>query len=81
MKTYWRSELQLHAFLTSALDGGEWSASRPGRFTPTERATVTHWIRGWVSTRACLDETKLKTSNMYYEVFSSWTDEGTGNCN
>jgi hypothetical protein len=23
-------------FLTSALDGGEWSASRPGRFTPGE---------------------------------------------
>jgi len=21
--------------LTSALDGGEWSASRPGRFTPS----------------------------------------------
>jgi hypothetical protein len=24
----------LHAFLTSALDGGEWSASRPGHFPP-----------------------------------------------
>jgi hypothetical protein len=34
MKTYWGVEVQLHAFLTSALDGGEWSASRPGRFTP-----------------------------------------------
>jgi hypothetical protein len=30
--------------LTSALDGSEWSASRPGRFTPTERAPGTHWI-------------------------------------
>jgi hypothetical protein len=30
--------------LTSALDGGEWSASRPGHFTPTERAPGTHWI-------------------------------------
>jgi hypothetical protein len=27
-------KLQLHAFLTSTLDGGEWSASRRGRFTP-----------------------------------------------
>jgi hypothetical protein len=27
----------LHAFLTSALDGGELSASRLGRFTPGER--------------------------------------------
>jgi hypothetical protein len=24
----------IHAFLTSALVGGEWSASRPGRFIP-----------------------------------------------
>jgi len=27
-------EVQLHAFLTSELDGGEWSASRSERFTP-----------------------------------------------
>jgi hypothetical protein len=41
--------------LTSALDGGEWSASRPGRFTPRERAPDTHWIAGWVGPRAILD--------------------------
>jgi hypothetical protein len=41
--------------LTSALDGGEWSASRPGRFTPRERASGTHWIRGWVGPRAVLE--------------------------
>jgi hypothetical protein len=35
-------------FLTSALDGGEWSASCPCRFTRMERATDTHWIGGWV---------------------------------
>jgi hypothetical protein len=28
------------SFLTSALDGGEWSASRPGRFYPRERTPV-----------------------------------------
>jgi hypothetical protein len=33
--------------VTSALDGGEWSASRPGRFTPRERALGTHWIGDW----------------------------------
>ena len=27
-------ELQLYTFLTSALDGGEWLASRPGGCTP-----------------------------------------------
>jgi hypothetical protein len=41
--------------LTLALDGGEWSASRPGRFTPRERAPGIHWIGGWVSPRAILD--------------------------
>jgi hypothetical protein len=34
MKTYERVEAQLNSFLTSALDAGEWSASRPGSFTP-----------------------------------------------
>jgi len=38
--------------LTSAVDGGECSASSPRRFTPTVRAPVTHWIEGWVSPRA-----------------------------
>jgi hypothetical protein len=41
--------------LTSGLDGGEWSASRPGRFTLRERAPVTHCIGGWVGPRAVLD--------------------------
>jgi hypothetical protein len=34
--------------LTSVLGGGEWSDSRPGRFTPRDRAPGTHWIGGWV---------------------------------
>jgi hypothetical protein len=55
MKTYWGVEVYLHAFLTSALDGGEWSTSRHGRFTPRERALGTHWIGGWVGPRAVLD--------------------------
>jgi len=41
--------------LTPALDGCVWSASRPGLFTPAERAPSTHWIGGWVGTRAVLD--------------------------
>jgi hypothetical protein len=32
-----------HIF-TSALDGGEWSASCPGCLNPRERAPGTHWI-------------------------------------
>jgi hypothetical protein len=47
MKVYWGSGgIELHAFLALALDGGEWSASRPDCFTPRERATGTHWMGG-----------------------------------
>jgi hypothetical protein len=42
-------------FLTSALDGGEWSASRPSHFTPRERTPGTHWTGSWVGPRASLD--------------------------
>jgi hypothetical protein len=45
-----------YSFSTSALDGGEWSASRPScAFTPRERTPGTHWTGGWVSPRASLD--------------------------
>jgi len=47
----WR--YKLHAFLTSALDGGEWSASRPGHFTLREKAPGTHWIGGWLRSFGC----------------------------
>jgi hypothetical protein len=55
MKAYWGSGGIAPRTLTSAIDGGEWSASRPGRFTPRERAPGTHWIGVWVSPRAVLD--------------------------
>jgi hypothetical protein len=44
-----------YSFLTSALDGGEWSASRtlpPGKEPPVP---ITHWIGVWVGPRAGLD--------------------------
>jgi hypothetical protein len=52
MKTYGGVDVYILIFLTSALVGGEWSASRPGRFTPREGALGTHWIRGWVDLTA-----------------------------
>jgi len=45
-------EVYLQTFLTSALDEGQGSASRVGRFTPGERATDAHWIGGWVCHQA-----------------------------
>jgi hypothetical protein len=44
--------------LTSALNGGELSASCPGHFTPRERAPGSDCMGGWVGPRAVLD---LKT--------------------
>jgi hypothetical protein len=46
--------------LTSALAGGQWSASRPGSFTPGERYPGTHWIGGWVGRRAGLDDVEKR---------------------
>jgi hypothetical protein len=45
-----------YSFLTSALDGGEWSASRSGRFNSREITPGTHWTGSWVGSRAGLDE-------------------------
>jgi hypothetical protein len=53
MKT-WGSGGIAPPFLTSALDGGEWSASRPCCFIPGERAPSTHSIGGWVGPRVGL---------------------------
>jgi hypothetical protein len=40
MKAYGVLDVQIHIFLTSALVGGEWSASRPGGFTPGKEPLV-----------------------------------------
>jgi len=48
--------------MTLALDVGEWSASRPGRFTPRKRAPGIHWAGGWVGPRTILDEVMMRKS-------------------
>jgi len=53
-------EVQLHTFLTLALDEGECSVSCPSHFNLRERALGTHWIGGWVGPRASLDMAKRK---------------------
>jgi hypothetical protein len=55
--------------LTSALDGGEWSASLPGRFTSRELAPGILWIGGWMGPRAVLDAVVVRN-------FPSQTCEG-----
>jgi hypothetical protein len=43
------------SFLTSALDGGEWLASLPCRFTPGKKVSGAHWIGDWMAPRRGLD--------------------------
>jgi hypothetical protein len=49
--------VQLHASLTSALDGSEWQASLPGRFN-----SGMNLIGGWVGFRTGLDEVSDRES-------------------
>jgi hypothetical protein len=51
-----------YIFLISTLDGGEWSASCPGCFNSS-----THWIRGYLGLRACLDNEEKKISCPFLE--------------
>lgn len=43
-KTYGGVKAKLHIFWISALNVGEWQASRPGRFTPDEGTPGAHWV-------------------------------------
>jgi hypothetical protein len=63
MKACGGVDVYIHIFLTSALAGGEWSASRPGRFTPGERALGTLETSGTVVIKFNIVE--------FYEMFSS----------
>jgi hypothetical protein len=59
MKMYGGVDVRTHVFLNSALVG-EWSSSRPGRFTPGEGAPGTCWTGGWVGPRAGVDEVEKR---------------------
>jgi hypothetical protein len=56
MKAYGGVDVKIQIFLTSALVGGEWSASYPGHFT-----RGTHWRGGWVNPRAGLNNVGKRT--------------------
>lgn len=42
------------SFLTSALDGSEWSASHPGHALPVWKDPGNHWAVGWVGLRVSI---------------------------
>jgi hypothetical protein len=54
MKAYIGSEGKFHAFLTLALDQGEWLASLPGSLSPGN-SPCNHWIGGRMDPRADLE--------------------------
>jgi hypothetical protein len=51
MKAYGEVDVQTPVSLTSALIGGDWSASRPDHFTPGN-----HLIGGWMGPRTGQDD-------------------------
>jgi len=55
-------EVHLHAFLTAALVGGEWSASLFGRFNPEERAPGINWMGGSMDPTAGLETVEREES-------------------
>jgi hypothetical protein len=55
MKTYGGVDVYIHVFFTSALVGGERSASRPSRFTPGAS-----WVGGWVGLRTGQDDVERR---------------------
>jgi hypothetical protein len=57
----------IHVFLTSALVGGEMSASRLGRFTPGKRVHSIHWI-GSVDSIIGLDAVETRKLFTYHEI-------------
>jgi hypothetical protein len=61
MQAYGGVDVLNHVFLISALFGGKWPASRPGRFTPGERTSSTHWIGSRVNPIAGLDDMEKRT--------------------
>jgi hypothetical protein len=60
MKTYGGVDVQIRVFLTSALVGGQLSASRLDLLTTRERALGTHWTGGWVGPRTGLDDVEKR---------------------
>jgi hypothetical protein len=64
MKTYLRVEVYLHAFIISALDGSDCSASRLSHFSPGARVPDTRWIGGWEDPRLGLDVVAKKISSL-----------------
>jgi hypothetical protein len=63
MKSCGRHRRRLLAFQISALDGGEWRASRPSYFTHAERSLGTHSVGARVDHSIKMDVLKQQVIN------------------
>jgi hypothetical protein len=54
-------------FITLTLDGGEWSASRPGRFTTGERIPGTRCVGVWMCLRVGVDVAEKRNCLSFQE--------------
>jgi hypothetical protein len=70
MRTYW-----LWRYSSTILD-----ASRTGRFIPWERAPFIHWIGGWVSLRAAVEERKFPSPHRESNPRTPIAQPVTGHC-
>jgi hypothetical protein len=60
MEAYGRMDVEIHVFLTSALVGGEWSDSRPCRFTPRGKSSRCPLDRKLVGPQRRLDDVEQR---------------------
>jgi hypothetical protein len=79
MKTFEGVYVETHVFLSSALVGNEWSASRPGRLTPEEKAPSTHWApepvwTRWRGEQPCPYRDSKSDTSAVQPVASRYTD-------
>jgi hypothetical protein len=73
-RLYEEVEVYLHTFLISALDGCEWSVSRPGRFAPRERAPSTRCIGGSLKNSKFIYFSFIIMRQILKERYISWNN-------
>ena len=69
LKSLWidKTEVKLHIFITSALDGSDWSVSHSTRLVPRKGKPSTYCVGSCVSPRGDLEILENKLKKKYFE--------------